>query len=217
MKVPQKTREFLDRAAHELSRPAWFNCKQHSLYSKLFDCKSVLPSLPSFHLLNNAWVRLWKSMVARRNQDSLRNRNNFVGSSGMASQPGVSRERVARDGEGAVDDNRLAEGGRNDVVSTEERGEDFAIGEAADWIEPGRFADQGDSSAEHDTAWGENSDYLGEGECKGGAGCCQNGGCITIACRGGFGDDHGGDSLGVEAGRGRERASRFVSGLSGRV
>ena len=40
----------------------------------------------------------------------------------MASGPGVSRERVTRDGEGAVDDDGLAEGGGNDVVSSQERG-----------------------------------------------------------------------------------------------
>ena len=63
MKVPQKTRKFFERAAHELSPPAWFKCKQHSLCSMRSDCKSVLASVPSFHLLNNAWVRLWKSRL----------------------------------------------------------------------------------------------------------------------------------------------------------
>lgn len=99
-----------------------------------------------------------------------------------------------------MDDDRLAEGGGDDVKMSLERWEDIAIGDCADWVEPEFFADQGNSSADDDAAGGEQSDHLGEGEGERGAGCCQDGGRIGVACRGGFGDDCGGDGLRFDAG-----------------
>ena len=103
-----------------------------------------------------------------------------------------------------MDDDGFAEGGGDDVVMSAEWGEDVLIGELADGIEPVFLTDQGDSSADDDPAGCEESDYLGQCECEGGAGCCQDGGRIVVACRGGFGDECGGDELGVEAGAGED-------------
>ena len=147
----------------------------------------------------------------RRISKLLWNCNKYVEGTGFESSLRMRDECIAGDGEGTVDDDGLAEGGRDDVVTSAEGWEHVMVGEFPDWVEPVVFADQGDSAADHDAAWGEQRDDLGQGECKRGTCCCQNGGRVGVARGGGFGDAGGGDLGGVAVSPGENEPVRLLS------
>ncbi len=130
---------------------------------------------------------------------------------GIESSKRLGGQCIAGDGEGTVDDDGLAEGGGDDVVMSAEGWEHLVVGEFPDRVEPVLFADQGDSAADHDAAWGQQRDDLGQGERKRGTCCCQNGGRVGVAGGGGFGDEGGGDLGGVAVSPGEYEPVRLLS------
>ena len=75
----------------------------------------------------------------------------------------MRRECVAGEGEGALDDDLLAERGLDDVEGPPERGEDVLVDLLADRPEPLLLADQRDAASEDDPVRGDEGDRLGQG------------------------------------------------------
>ena len=134
---------------------------------------------------------------------------------GIESSPELGGECIAGDGEGTVDDDFLAEGGGDDVVMSAEWWEDIAIGQSGGSGRTSRCSPIRETpppitmrrGASRAIAWVRAN-------AKAGTGCFQDGGRVGVAGGGGFGDQRGGDLVGVAAGQGEDEPVRLAFLLS---
>ena len=103
-----------------------------------------------------------------------------------------------------MDDNFLAERGRDDVVSSAKRLEDVLVGEATDGIEPEFVPDQRDTATDDNAMGCEQRDGLRQSERHGGSGSIEDRQRVGVSPKCGFGDQGRGDGIGVALRSGQE-------------